>query len=93
MDEIKQTLNALWNGEIKLSKTFWLYYFVGMLLLRIVANAIGPIGAILILGWAGFMVMPIWRSADKYTGKPLFALLAKIAAVLIALGVLGSVLS
>ena len=92
MDEIKKTLNQLWNGEIKLSHTFWLYYFCGILVIRIIANAIGPVGAILVLGWAGFMVLPIWRSAEKYEGKPIFALLAKIAAVLIALGVLGSVL-
>ncbi len=92
VDKMKEKLNQLWNGEIPLAQTFWLYYFVGILLLRIVANAVGPIGAIIILGWAGFMVLPIWRAADKYTGNKLFGLLAKIAAVLIALGVIGSVL-
>ncbi len=92
MDKIKATLTQLWNGGIPLVQTFWLYYFVGMLVMRIPANAIGAAGALLIIGWTGYMVLPIWRSADKYTGKPIFALLAKIAAVLIALGVLGSVL-
>ena len=91
MDKMKATLNNLWNGNVPLAQTFWLYYFVGILVLRIVAGAIGPIGAILILAWAGFMVLPIWRSADKYSGNSLFALLAKIAAVLIALGVLTTV--
>lgn len=88
MDKIKETLTELWNGNIPLVQTFWLYYFVGIFVVRLVASAIGPVGALLILGWAGFMVLPIWRSADKYTGKPIFALLAKVAAVLIALGVL-----
>ena len=91
-DKIKALLNDLWNGDVSLARTFWLYYFVGLLLVRIVAIAIGPAGAVLILGWTGFMVLPIWRSADKYSGNTLFALLAKIAAVVIALGVIGTLL-
>ena len=90
MDQIKTTLKQLWQGELSLAQTFWLYYVVAMIALRIVASAIGPVMGIVILGWAGFMVVPIWRSADNYTGNSLFALLAKIAAVLMALGVLGT---
>ncbi|MEZ5815056.1 MAG: hypothetical protein R3E13_10135 [Alphaproteobacteria bacterium] len=90
MDKIKETLNQLWNGDIPLAHTFWLYYFIGMLVLRIPAQALGALGALIIIGWAGYMVLPIWRSADKYTGNKFFALLAKIAAVLIALAVAGS---
>ncbi len=71
-----------------LVQTFWLYYFVGIIVLRIIAGAFGPAFGIVIVAWAGFMVMPIWRSSDKYQGNSLFALLAKIAAVLVALGVL-----
>ena len=90
MDQIKTTLKQLWQGDLSLAHTFWLYYVVAMIALRIVASAIGPVMGIVILGWAGFMVVPIWRSADNYTGNSLFALLAKIAAVLMALGVLGT---
>ena len=92
MDKIKATLKQLWNGDVPLAQTFWLYYFVGMLVVRIPATAVGSIGALLIIGWAGYMVLPIWRSADKYTGKPIFSLMAKVAAVVIALGVFGSAL-
>ena len=64
--------------------------FIGIIVLRIIASMVGPVFAIVILVWTGFMVVPIWKSSDKYKGNSLFALLAKIAAVLIALGVLGS---
>ena len=90
MDKIKAILKQLWEGNVPLVHTFWLYYFVGILVLRIIAGAIGPIAGIVIVGWAGFMVLPIWRAADKYQGNNLFALAAKIAAVVIALGVLGT---
>lgn len=90
MDKIKATLSTLWDGNIPLAQTFWLYYFLAIFALRVLAGVIGPVMGIFILGWAGFMVVPIWRAADKYTGNSLFALLAKIASVLIALGVLGT---
>ena len=88
--DIKATLTKLWNGEVPLAHTFWLYYVVGVIVLRVLAGVVGSVMGIVIVGWAGFMVLPIWRAADKYEGNNLFALLAKIAAVLIALGVLGS---
>lgn len=90
MDTVKARLKSLWNGEVPLAQTFWLYYVVTMIALRAIAGLAGAFFSIFILGWAGFMVMPIWRSADKYKGNELFAILAKIAAVLIALGVLGT---
>lgn len=90
MDKVKATLKALWNGDIPLAQTFWLYYIVAIIVLRLLAGFIGPLMVLAILGWAGFMVLPIWRAADKYSGNVLFALLAKAAAVLIALGVLGT---
>jgi hypothetical protein len=43
--------------------------------------------------WAGFLVKPIFVSADKYKGNSLWALMAKIAAVLIAISVIGDLLS
>lgn len=89
---VKDRLMALWNGEIPLVQTFWMYYFLAVFVLKILGNGIGgPLGALfglLALGWAGFMVKPIIAAADKYPGEKQWALLAKIAAVLIGLGVL-----
>jgi len=90
MNNIKATLKKLWDGNVPLAHTFWLYYFVGVVILRLIASVIGPSLAIVIVAWTGFMILPIWRSSDKYNGKPLFALLAKISAIVIALGLLGS---
>ncbi len=90
MDKVKATLKSLWNGDVPLAQTFWLYYVIMMIVLRAIAGLTGAFFGIFILGWAGFMVMPIWRSADMYKGNNLFAILAKVAAVLIAIGVLGT---
>lgn len=90
MDKVKATLKALWNGDIPLAQTFWLYYVAAIIVLRLLAGLVGPLMGLAILGWAGFMVLPIWRAADKYTGNTLFALLAKAVAILIALGVLST---
>jgi len=92
MENLKALLQRLWNGDLPLAQTFWIFYVMVLIGLRIVALAFGPVIGVLALLWAGFMVMPIWRAANKYTGNNIFSLLAKVAAVLIALGVLGTLL-
>lgn len=87
---VKDRCQELWNGDIPLGQTFWLYYFVAVFVLKIIGGVGGPVGVIfglLALGWAGFMVKPIFASADKYTGEKHWALAAKAAAVIIAIGV------
>ncbi len=90
MNSIQATIKNLWNGNVPLVYTFWLYYFAGVVVLRLFSSAIGPAVVVIIVAWTGFMILPIWRSSDKYKGKPLFAILAKLSAVFIALGLLGS---
>ena len=94
---VKERGMALWNGEVPLMQTFWMYYFLSVFVLKIVGNGIGgPVGVIfglVALGWAGFMVKPIIAAADKYTGEKQWALLAKVASVLIGLGVLADLFS
>ncbi len=82
-------MNKLWNGDVPLVYTFWLYYFVGVIVLSLLAVVIGPVFAIVNVIWIAFMVLPIWKSANKYNGNKLFALLAKISAVVSGIGVLG----
>ena len=43
--------------------------------------------------WAGFMVKPIIAAADNYTGDKIWAALAKICAVIIAVCVLSDLLA
>src|SRR3989339_1076438 len=84
---IKGRLKELWEGKIPLIHCFWVYYFAVVVVLGIIASALGGIiGGLLnliMLGWAGFMVMPIMRSAEKYQGDKMWALFAKVVAVLI----------
>lgn len=88
-EAIKTRFKSLWEGRIPLAQTFWQYYFIAVIVLGLIGNYITLFGVVALF-WAGFMVMPIWRSSDKYQGKPLYALLAKIAAVLIGFGVLAN---
>lgn len=37
--------------------------------------------------WSAFMVVPLWRSASRYEGRRLWAVLAKIVAISNAIGV------
>lgn len=86
-------VKALWAGEVPLLETFWIYYFAGVTGLVILSAAFGALGIIFYiaaLGWAGFMVKPIWLAADKYPGPKHWALISKVMAVLIGLGVFAS---
>lgn len=88
-------IQQLWNGQVPLFQTFWLYYFAVIAVLHILAGVLGFMAPILILLkiiWAGFMIKPIWLAADKYAGEKIWATLAKIFAILIGLGVLSDLL-
>ena len=98
VDEVKKTSLSLWHGEVPLFQTFWIYYVAGVFALALLSAIIDPLSIVfnlLAIAWAGFMVKPIIEAAKKYeTENPEekhWALAAKIAAVLIALGVLGDI--
>ena len=87
-------VKALWAGEVSLLETFWIYYFGVVAGLMILSSAFGVLGIIFYLaalGWAGFMVKPIWLSADKYPGPKHWATIAKVMAVLIGISVIASI--
>lgn len=91
-EAIKAKLQQLWNGDVPLKYTFWLYYFLFVFILAVLASVGGVLGFffdLVSLAWAGFMVKPILSSAEKYEGEQAYALLAKIFAVLILIGVVG----
>ncbi|MFN3828208.1 MAG: hypothetical protein ACK4NR_11365 [Micavibrio sp.] len=83
---------SLWNGGEPLFMTFWVYGFAICAGFSIIAEPFGALGRLINLiglGWSAFMVKPIWLAADKYEGPQHWAVAAKIAAIVIALGVLG----
>jgi hypothetical protein len=96
MPEMKARLRALWNGDVPLFDTFWVYYFAIVFILSALSSIDGVIGVlfnIVMLGWAGFMVRPIWMAADRYKGERIWATAAKILAVLLAVFVVGQLVN
>lgn len=85
VEEVKKLVQSLWNGEIQLVRTFWLYYFVAVFVINLLGHIIAPLAglfALLAIAWGGFMIMPVIRAADRYEGEKLWAMAAKVAVVL-----------
>jgi hypothetical protein len=91
----KKTANffiKFWYGDLSLPMSYWL---VGVVFGLVVGFSIGmiaysmgmPEAAInfLILPWAIYSTVGIWRSSDKYKGSKFWAVLTKI---LIVIGVI-----
>jgi hypothetical protein len=84
-------LAQLWRGQVALPVTYW-FWGVGVSLLMTIALALvssesllwSLIVLLVTLGYFVFISVAIWRSADRYTGSPVWANLAKIA---VAVGV------
>ncbi len=92
--QMESKIKALWAGEVPLFETFWIYYFAVVVVLQLVGGAFGALWFLFFvvsLGWAGFMVRPIWLASDKYAGPKHWAMLAKIAAILIAIGIVTAI--
>lgn len=88
-------LQNLWKGRVPLFKVFWIYYFsiiLGLGMIGAGLSFLDSIASLLAVIWAGFMVKPIWVAADLYEGPVHWALAAKAASVLIALGAIGDFL-
>ena len=88
----KQSFLELWEGRKSLAVTFWGYYVLVVLLLRLFsalfAGLMAPIGGLLILIWTAFMIVPIWRAANNSDGPETFKVLAKVFTGLLTLIVL-----
>lgn len=53
MDKAKLQFEKLWNGEIRLAHTFWIYYFTVLFVMRTIALLLGQvIGVLAIYGQA-----------------------------------------
>lgn len=81
-------IQRIWNGELPLVKVYWLYGVVFGAFVAIFSVLIKDYPTALIL--LTFALIPyqilvfvgIWRSADAYTNKKLWAVLAKVHVVL-----------
>lgn len=85
VDTAKSVLKNLWEGNVPLVKTFWIYYVVVIIALNMLRSVVMVLGFLPDL-WSIFMVLPVWRAADKYQGQAAYGWIAKIFVVLSAFG-------
>lgn len=89
----KDFLTNLWEGNIGLAKTYWVYGVLGGFVWAVGILAINPEQKsdlqqtiYLLMGAYYFVVyVGIWRAADKFTGSKIWAILAKFVVVIVAL--------
>lgn len=98
MNQIKK----IWNGELPLVKVYWIYFVLAGVLLRIlveIGNSLVSINHLQLFSYLLIAIaipyqilvsVGIWRSAEAYTQGKVWAVLAKIAAVIGLLAVLGA---
>lgn len=90
-------IRDLWRGDVPLVKTYWLFGAVVGIFFRIVFAYIEyqdavfstALGAIFVFGLAFFVFaycvfisFAIWKSANKYQGLQRYAILAKVAVMM-----------
>lgn len=90
-------IRALWHGEVSLAKTYWLFGICINLLFFISLSYISsnqqlistPPGQAVFwtlfafsLAYTPFILISIWRSANKYTGTKAWSILAKIMVII-----------
>jgi hypothetical protein len=91
---MKNQVIRLWRGEVGLARAFWEYAIAFGTLANLTTT--GAAFAAHVAGWPVLlvvaiffvplpynvmMVVAVWRSADRYTGPPTWATLARVAVV------------
>lgn len=98
-----QTIKNLWEGNVPLVRTFWVWGFAFKVALNAILLIVGawsvdnPVYANAFLGvwlfsvvYFVFISVAIWRSSNRYEGNKVWAVLAKCAVVLGVLQTLAS---
>lgn len=94
-----ETISNLWHGRAGLAKTYWAYGVIGGGLWGIPLALVTPgssMAIMLLLALIAYFMLVntgIWRAAGQYTGSPIWALLAKVHAVVGYLSTLGIILA
>ena len=94
--EHKGFFSKLINGDFGLAKTYWLYGVVVGIVINIAVNILPSLGVlVLVLAattvYQAVVLIGIWRAANRYQGRTLWAVLAKVATVLGWLGLLANI--
>jgi hypothetical protein len=101
MDEVKEEqvpeqknlLENLWEGNLGLAMTYWVYGVLGGIVWGVGISALkpDPEGDLVKLVWLLFtcyyfvIYVGIWQAANKYVGSKIWAILAKFAIIIVVL--------
>lgn len=73
----------LFEGDIPLIKTYWIYFIcVTNVLFRVAIASSSAMLYLLTAIYVLFISVAVWRSSNKYKGRNIWAILAKIIIVL-----------
>jgi len=89
----KNLLENLWEGNIGLAMTYWVYGVLGGIVwgVGIVAINPAPDGNLVKIIWFIFacyyfvIYVGVWKAANKFVGKKAWAILAKFAVIVVVL--------
>lgn len=75
------------NGDFGLAKTYWLFGVAAGFVLNVTLRGFTSVGVVMLLfliytAYMAFVFLGVWRASDKYTGRKVWAVLAKVATVL-----------
>ena len=100
MDEVKKKhvpdlLENLWEGNLGLAMTYWVYGVLGGIVWAVGIAALkpDPEGDLIKLVWFLFacyyfiVYVGIWQAANKFVGSKVWAILAKFAIIVVVLPV------
>lgn len=78
---------SLKDGDFGLAKTYWLFGVLGNFLISLPLNLLTGLVPIAVyslfsLAYGVTVLLGIWNAANRYTGFKLWAILAKLAAIL-----------
>lgn len=82
----------LWRGDYGLAKTFWLWGVLVTVVLQLLLNYLTGGAALVIsllaLIYAVLWSVSVWRAANKYPGRRLWPILAKLLVILNIVGLM-----
>jgi hypothetical protein len=92
----KGFFKKLSDGDFGLAKTYWLYGIlvsIGAQIVMAVVEMSESVALIIIIslvmfGYFVFQIIGVWNASNRYTGSKIWAVLAKISAVLSVLGLI-----
>ena len=92
---LKKLMVDFYNGKLSLPLSFWVFGFLGSVIIGgvsffIIQNML--IGRLLNLPWQIFTIIGIWGSADNYKGLKIFPILAKIFTVIWLINNVGGII-